>query len=155
MNFNIGQELTLNDVFIRLLISTVLGMIIGINREINNKAAGLKTHCLVIIGATVIAIIERFYIFEVVTLNNPTVAISVGRFTVGVITGIGFLGAGTISLKENSTPEGLTTAASIWCTACLGLAVGMGYYWIAIIALIFIMIVLTLVSKIIFLIRNK
>lgn len=153
MGINLGQEITIFDVILRLFISTLLGTIIGIDRELNHKPAGLRTHCLVIIGATLIAIIERYYTYEAVLLNDPSVVVSVGRITVGVITGIGFLGAGTISMKDNIL-EGLTTAASLWCTACVGLAVGIGYYLIAIVAIVFIMLVLVVIPKEIILLKK-
>lgn len=146
LDVTLGQEITIIDIVLRLLISTVLGTIIGIDRELNHKPAGLRTHCLVVIGATIIAIIERVYTYEIIKVSSPEVVFSAGRIIVGVITGIGFLGAGTISMRDNIL-EGLTTAASVWCTACVGLAVGLGYYLIAIIAIGFIMLVLVIIPK--------
>ncbi len=85
---------------------------------------------LVCLGSAVIAMIERQSIADVHALSAENINVSVGRLTAGVITGIGFLGAGTI-LSEDRRIIGLTTAASLWCTGCLGLAIGAGYIFIA------------------------
>ena len=91
----------------------------------------MRTHVLVCVGASIIAIMESLMIADTITLNmnnaSTGIAISYGRISAQVISGIGFLGAGTIFISQKKI-AGLTTAASLWNVACLGLAVGMGYY---------------------------
>lgn len=118
----------------RLVIATIAGGIIGYEREVHHRPAGFRTHILVCIGATIIALIEinmQEQILELTpTIKNAGVQISIGRLSAQVISGIGFLGAGTIIHSKGSI-KGLTTAASLWVVACIGLAVGYGYIEIA------------------------
>ena len=114
---------------IRLLLAVVVGCVVGIEREKKNRPAGMRTHVLVCVGAATIAILETYIIADTITLNlnNPGsgIAVSMGRITAQVVSGIGFLGAGTIFISQKKI-AGLTTAASLWNAACLGLAAGMG-----------------------------
>jgi putative Mg2+ transporter-C (MgtC) family protein len=111
------------DIIIRLVMSTLLGGAIGLERESLNRPAGFRTHILVCIGSTLIMLLS-FHIFEeFVGRTNLDPA----RLSAQVISGIGFLGAGTI-LKEGLTVKGLTTAASLWTVAGIGLAIGAGFY---------------------------
>ena len=113
-------------ILLRLLLSTVMAAAIGIEREIHRRAAGLRTHILVSLGSTLFM------------MTSISVAMSYGvagdadpsRIAAGVVTGIGFLGAGAI-IRYGSSIKGLTTAASIWVVAAIGLAVGAGVYWAA------------------------
>ena len=97
----------------------------------------MRTHVLVCVGACIIALMESLMISDTITLNlnmnaqNTGIAVSYGRISAQVISGIAFLGAGTIFISQKKI-AGLTTAASLWNVACLGLAVGMGYYLVAI-----------------------
>jgi len=111
------------DMAIRLLMSCVLGGIIGYEREAHRKTAGLRTHILVSIGSCLIMILSINIYESVQGLTNadPT------RLAAQVISGIGFLGAGSI-IKDGPTVKGLTTAASLWVVSGVGLAVGSGYY---------------------------
>jgi len=121
--------LTTWDVIVRLLLSTVLAGLIGLERESLHRPAGFRTHILVCTGSTLTMLLS-FYLFDLFagkTTADPA------RLGAQVISGIGFLGAGTI-LKEGLTIKGLTTAASLWAVACIGLAVGAGFYTGAIIA---------------------
>lgn len=117
------------DTAIRLILSIVLGGIVGYERQASNKAAGLRTHVLVCMGSCMIMIlsVNVYYTVEGQTNADPA------RLAAQVISGIGFLGAGTI-MKEGPLVTGLTTAASIWVVSAIGLAVGFGYYSGAIMA---------------------
>ena len=122
------------DMCIRLVVAVTVGCIIGIERERKNRPAGMRTHVLVCVGAATIAILESMLIHDTVSLNamneRTGIAVSVGRISAQVVSGIGFLGAGTIFVSQKKI-AGLTTAASLWNVACLGLAAGMGDYTLA------------------------
>ncbi|PAB60632.1 MgtC/SapB family protein [Anaeromicrobium sediminis] len=105
------------EVIIRLVLSALLGGIIGMEREVNNRPAGLRTHILVTVGAALVMLISMDGFLG----GDPA------RLAAQVVSGIGFLGAGTI-LVQGQSIHGLTTAASLWVCACIGLAIGNGYY---------------------------
>ncbi len=122
------------EIAFRTLLSMFIGGLIGWERESTHRPAGLRTHMLVSVGACVIM---QLGIFVATGMNtDPT------RLGAQVISGIGFLGAGTI-LKEGATITGLTTAASLWAVACLGLAIGCGAYAIALIGFVAVILTLT------------
>jgi len=124
----------------RLGCAMLVGLIIGIEREYTHRPAGMRTHILVALGACVVSIVgEMLFTQYNATGATPDPA----RLSAQVITGVGFLGAGTI-MKEGPSVKGLTTAASLWAVACLGLASGFGYYSLALLGMAFIMITLTL-----------
>jgi len=132
----------------RILVAILLGTIIGIEREIKSRPAGMRTHILVCMGACTISLIESFFTAGIDTNTSSTIAYNFGRLSAQVISGIGFLGAGTILLSDRKI-TGLTTAASLWNTACLGLAIGYGYFVIAIAGSIFVLVVLLLLPRLI------
>ena len=113
----------------RLFIAFCLGSVIGLERERKGGSAGLRTHILVCTGSSLIMLIS-LYIFD---LYQGQGAIDPGRIAAGVVTGIGFLGAGTI-IRSREGIKGLTTAASIWISSAIGLAVGCGYISAALMA---------------------
>lgn len=128
------------EIALRLGCAMLVGLIIGIEREYTHRPAGMRTHILVALGACVVSIAGEMIFTHYHALGaNPDPA----RLSAQVITGVGFLGAGTI-MKEGATVKGLTTAASLWAVACLGLASGFGYYSLALLGMAFIMITLTL-----------
>lgn len=131
------MSLSIYEIIIRIIISLVLGGIIGYERENTGKAAGLRTHILVCIGSTIIMIsnIMIFNEFHPYTTMDPT------RLGAAVISGIGFLGAGTI-IREGVNIQGLTTAASIWVVGCIGLSIGSGYYFLSVFATLCIFLIL-------------
>jgi putative Mg2+ transporter-C (MgtC) family protein len=145
--------MTSTDIFIRLLLAVIVGGAIGYEREYKNRPAGFRTHILVCVGATVVSLIQMEMIHDVMGLiaTNPALAeamkIDMGRLGAAVISGIGFLGAGTI-LQTKGSVKGLTTAASLWMVACVGLAIGMGYYLIGLVTGLIIVIVLVFLGKI-------
>lgn len=107
----------------RLVLASVLSGVIGFEREAHGRAAGLRTHILVCVGSTLI-MLTSLYIFDIYIGRAP---LDPTRIAANVVAGIGFLGAGTI-IRSGSSVIGLTTAASIWAVAGIGLAVGCGYY---------------------------
>ncbi len=129
------------EILLKLLLAMVFGGIIGLEREIGNRPAGFRTHTLVCMGSAVVMMTSEFLITNY-TSNPPDPA----RLGAQVISGIGFLGAGTI-LKDGSRVRGLTTAASLWVVACIGLAIGVGFYWGALAATLFSYITLVVLKK--------
>lgn len=117
------------DFFFRLLVAGVLGALVGIDREYRAKEAGFRTHFLVALGSALFMIVSK-YGFEDI-LGKEGVGLDPSRIASQVVTGIGFLGAGTIIIQKLFV-RGLTTAAGIWTTAAVGLAVGAGQYWLGI-----------------------
>jgi putative Mg2+ transporter-C (MgtC) family protein len=118
----------------RLLLSLIIGLIIGLEREMHHKAAGLRTSVLICLGATIFTLVS-------LTFRGATGVVDPSRVAAGIVTGIGFLGAGTI-IQTRGSVHGLTTAASIWVMAALGLAVGIGYWYLALIGAVLSVIVL-------------
>jgi len=130
------------ELLIRLTLACLLGGLIGIERERLGHPAGFRTHILVCIGSTLVMLCNIFIYEQYKTYAN----IDPARMGAQVISGIGFLGAGTI-LKEGVTVKGLTTAASLWSVACIGLAVGLGFYTGSIFATILVLITLVVFSR--------
>ena len=137
------QDLNYITLLIRLSMAAVCGALVGFEREVHGRAAGLRTHMMVALGAALTTVIGCFNV-EVLGVDwaDPM------RLGAQVISGIGFLGAGTILLKkETSQITGLTTAAGLWVTAVIGLAAGAGLYEGALLTAIFATGIFTLVSK--------
>ena len=118
--------------FLRVLLAVTLGGALGIEREIDAQPAGFRTHIVLCLGATLFGLISiyAFAPFESVRADS-NVQIDVTRVASQVVVGVGFLGGGAI-LKYGASIRGLTTAASMWVTAAVGLAIGVGYYWAAV-----------------------
>lgn len=116
----------------RLLFAALLGGLIGWERERRNKQAGLKTHLLVSVGSTLI-MLTSIYGFDPELINHPNARFDPARLAAQVVSGIGFLGAGAILRRSNHIISGLTTAATLWVAAAIGLSVGSGFYWPAVI----------------------
>ena len=140
------------EIITRLFFSIIIGGLIGYEREFKNRPAGFRTHILVCIGATVISMIQLYTVQQTtdMIIKNPQLASAmkadIGRLGAQVITGIGFLGAGTI-IHEKGSVKGLTTAASIWVVACIGLAIGLGYYILSVLSTISVFVVLVILKK--------
>ena len=124
----------------RLLLAALLGSVLGMEREWRLSAAGLRTHMLVCVGACLVMIVSIFGFADV--MGNANVILDPSRVAAQVVSGIGFLGAGAIILRGDVV-KGLTTAASVWAVAGLGLAVGGGLYFAAITASIIMLFILT------------
>lgn len=135
-----SQALGIVAIFLRLLCAMTVGTVIGTEREYSNRPAGMRTHILVALGSCAVMITSQMLFMqyhEYGALPDPA------RLPAQVITGVGFLGAGTI-LREGTNVKGLTTAASLWAVACLGIAAGAGYFAVAAIGTVFIFITLTI-----------
>lgn len=126
-------------IVIRILLSAVLSGLIGFEREIKEHEAGLRTHILVSVGSTLFMLtsINIGFIYAHAGRVDPS------RIAAGVVTGIGFLGAGAI-IRYGGSIRGLTTAASIWAAAAIGLAVGTGMYWASVVTAFVVLTVLVL-----------
>lgn len=125
------------NICLRLACAMLVGLVIGTEREYTNRPAGMRTHVLVSLGACVVAITGM--------VLHSNYAADPGRLAAQVITGVGFLGAGTI-LREGFHVKGLTTAASLWTVACLGITAGYGYYAIALAGTLFAFVTLTILE---------
>lgn len=143
------EKLSIEVIAIRLLIAITIGGAVGYERKYNNRPAGFRTHILVCVGAAVISMIQLNLMHNIleIGIKNPNagavIKTDLGRLGAQVISGVGFLGAGTI-IREKGSVKGLTTAASLWVVACIGLAVGWGFYSLSIMAAV--CVVITLVS---------
>lgn len=133
------SELNVMSVLVRLLLALVFGGTIGFERGRKQRAAGLRTHMLLCIGAASTMLVSE-YLYASYGVGDPA------RLSAQVISGIGFLGAGTIIITRRNEIKGLTTAATLWATACMGIAVGVGFYVCAGIMYVLLIIVLIFVS---------
>ena len=124
---------------IRLILAGACGGIIGVERTLRQKDAGFRTHIVVAMGAALMIIISKYGFFDLVGLDD-TLRIDASRVASNIITGISFLGAGIIFIKGTSI-KGLTTAAGIWVTAAVGMAMGAGLYAVSFIAVILLLLV--------------
>lgn len=131
------------DFVLRLLVAGVLGTVIGLEREYRAKEAGYRTHFLVSLGSALIMIVSQYGFQDI--LQEDSVSLDPSRVAAQVVSGIGFIGAGTIILQKQIV-RGLTTAAGIWATAGIGLAVGAGMYAISIAATLLTLVGLELLS---------
>ncbi|MGH1044396.1 MULTISPECIES: MgtC/SapB family protein [Bacillus] len=133
------------DFIIRIGVAGLLGAIIGIEREIRSKEAGLKTHFLVVVGSALIMVVSKYAFSDIVFEEH--MALDPSRIAAQVVSGVVFLGAGTIIIQKQAV-KGLTTAAGLWATAGIGLAIGAGMYVVGIGAMILVLIGLEIVSRI-------
>ncbi|MCB6992026.1 MgtC/SapB family protein [bacterium 210820-DFI.6.37] len=134
-------DITIVSTGLRLVLAVIFGGIIGLERGANRHPAGFRTHILVCVGAT-LAMLTNQYICQMYGTGDPA------RLGAQVITGVGFLGVGTILVTGRHKIKGLTTAAGLWASACLGLALGIGFYSGAVIAAVVIFISLALLPKV-------
>lgn len=129
----------------RIIVAVVLGGIVGFERELGDHAAGFRTHILVCLGSALIVLLSIYGFSEFA--SEPNVRLDPSRLAAQVVSGIGFLGAGTI-MRTGSSVSGLTTAASLWVVAAIGLAVGAGFYYGAILVTVAVLISLFLLNKV-------
>ena len=115
------REITMHSVCIRILAALIVGGILGLERERKSRAAGLRTYMLVCVGACLIMLTNQF-LYQTTGAGDPM------RLGAQVVSGIGFLGAGTIIVTKRSQIKGLTTAAGLWSSAAVGLSLGVGFY---------------------------
>lgn len=146
------MSLSVNEIIFRLIFATLVSGIIGWDREQRNHPAGIRTHILVCLGACLLGLIQQeicIQVLQMTVFNSHYLSllrVDPARLICQVVSGIGFLGAGTIVITRHAV-TGLTTAASLWATACLGIAIGMGYYPIAITGSILVIIVVILLNR--------
>lgn len=134
------REVTYFAVILRILAAAVLGGFMGLERGLKNRAAGLRTYMLVCVGACLIMLTNQF-IYQAYGQGDPV------RMGAQVISGIGFLGAGTIIVTRRSQIKGLTTAAGLWSAAGVGLALGVGFYEAAVVGALAIFVVMALLQR--------
>lgn len=134
------REINIYSILLRVLAAILAGGIIGLEREMKNRPAGFRTYILVSLGSCVVMITNQ-YMYQVYQTGDPV------RMGAQVISGIGFLGAGTIIVTAKNQIKGLTTAAGLWACACIGLAIGVGFYEVAAIGIVSMMAVLTLLHS--------
>lgn len=139
--------ISFQEILIRLLLAALLGAVIGANRGRLEWAAGLRTHMLVSVGAALAMIVSAFGFADV--LHQPDVILDPSRIAAQVISGVGFLGAGTILfLQREQVIRGLTTAAGLWAVSAIGLAAGSGMFFAAVTATAVIWVILALLKPI-------
>ncbi len=130
------------EMIVRVVLSLLFGGLIGLERELDKEAAGLRTHMLVCLGAT---------LFTIISFSFP--AAEPERIASNIVVGIGFLGAGAI-FKDSNKVKGLTTAADMWVIAAVGMAIGFGYYSMAVVATVLVLAILV-VKKVITDMKNR
>lgn len=143
------REVTYLAVILRIVVAAFLGGFMGLERGLKNRAAGLRTYMLVCVGACLIMLTNQFVFQADGRVGDPV------RMGAQVISGIGFLGAGTIIVTRRSQVKGLTTAAGLWAAAGVGLALGIGFYEAAIAGFITVLMVMTLMQYMDNRMRNK
>ena len=134
------REVTYLAIALRIFAAVIIGGLLGLERGLKNRAAGLRTYMLVCVGACIIMLTNQ-YIYQAVGSGDPV------RMGAQVVSGIGFLGAGTIIVTRRSQIKGLTTAAGLWSSAGVGLALGIGFYEAAIAGAVAIFIVMSLLQR--------
>ena len=133
------RDLNLLSVIVRMVLAMIFGGTIGFERGLRQRAAGLRTHMLLCVGAASTMLVSQ-YMYASYGVGDPA------RLSAQVLSGIGFLGAGTIIITRRNQVKGLTTAATLWATACMGLAVGSGFYECALVMYVLLIFILLLVS---------
>lgn len=134
-------DFNMYSVTFRILLAALIGGFIGSERGRHGRAAGLRTHVLVCLGSTMTVMVGLYSALELGFSGDPM------RIGAQVISGIGFLGAGTILTKNRSEVTGLTTSAGLWTTASLGLAIGVGFYWAVIVGFIVVVVTISVLTR--------
>lgn len=147
------RHLSIESVLFRLFLAMIFGGAIGLEREKKNRPAGFRTYMVVCLGATLTMILGQYelYMIETQWLSNANAIgtkTDITRFAAQVINGVGFLGAGTILITGRQQVKGLTTAASLWASACMGLVIGATFYECAFLAFFLIVTVMKLLPKV-------
>ena len=140
------MEIAFQEVVLRLIVSALLGSVVGLERERLNWVAGLRTHMLVCVGSTLIMIVSMHGFGDVV--NNEKIDLDPSRVAAQVVSGIGFLGAGTIFFWRKEILRGLTTAAALWAVAGIGRAIGGGMYAAGVATTVLVLIILAFLKPV-------
>lgn len=128
----IAQVSTQWEWILRIFISAILGAVIGFERKNRNKMAGVRTHTIVALGAALMMVVSKYGFYDIADYDASRVAAQ-------IVSGVGFLGAGIIFVRSNSSVSGLTTAAGIWATAGVGMGMGSGLYFVALVSTVMIL----------------
>ncbi len=131
------RPLTMGTIVIRIFVAVLLGGLIGFERGMKNRPAGLRTYMLVCLGACIVMMTNQ-YIYQLYETGD------LARMGAQVVSGIGFLGAGSIIVTQRHRIRGLTTAAGLWASGCVGLAIGIGLYEVALVGSVMVFLILTL-----------
>lgn len=135
------------EALVRIALAAVLGALVGLEREFRGRQAGFRTNLLVCLGSALVMLVSiRLATHPWKVIGDYNINVDPGRIAYGVMTGIGFLGAGAI-IKQQETVRGLTTAASLWCVAAIGLAVGYGLYTLGVSAAVLVLLALWLLQR--------
>ncbi len=141
------NQLNIQSVLLRLFLAVVMGGLIGIERESKGRPAGFRTYMLVALGATVAMLLNEYLDYMLTNFWAGTAPrTDVSRLGAQVINGVGFLGAGTILMTSRQEVKGITTTAGLWASACMGLAIGAGFYECACAGVLFILICMCVFS---------
>lgn len=132
------------ELVIRIALACILGMIVGFERRNRNKMAGIRTHAVVAFGAALIMVVSKYGFMDTEKFDGARIAAQ-------IVSGIGFLGAGIIFVRDNNSVSGLTTAAGIWATAGVGMACGAGQYFISVSSTLLLVLLQVALHKITFL----
>ena len=116
---------------LRIIVSALLGLLIGLERTKRQKDAGIRTHCIIAVTSAAFMILSKYAFVDLTNIANAKIA-DPARIAAQVVSGISFLGAGVIFKDKNASIKGLTTAAGIWATAAVGMSIGAGLYWLGI-----------------------
>ena len=120
-------DLSFQEELLRILLAAGLGAAVGVERELSEHEAGLRTHLLVAVGSALFTLVSAYGFADFFAQGSRPVPVDPTRIAAQIVTGIGFLGAGTI-IRQGSAVRGLTTAATLWVVAAIGIAAGAGYY---------------------------
>lgn len=134
------QDLNTTSIILRLFLSMIIGGILGIERGFKNRPAGFRTYILVCVGSSLIMMTNQ-YVFKTFNTSDPA------RLGAQVVSGIGFLGAGSIIITKRNQIKGITTAAGLWVAGGLGLAIGIGFYEGALIGAAYILVIMTALQR--------
>lgn len=140
------MDLTFFDMALRLFFACICGGIIGINRGLKNRPAGIRTHMIICMGSALTMILGIYFSVMLGKWGAAATA-DASRIGAQVISGIGFIGVGTIIVTGKQKIKGLTTAAGLWASACMGIAIGAGFYLAAVIGCAFILMTVVLFSR--------
>jgi len=134
-------EITFAEELLRIVLAAGLGAAVGLEREVREREAGLRTHMLVAVGSALFTLVSAYGFSEFFAQTGPVVPVDPTRIAAQIVTGIGFLGAGAI-IRQGMNVRGLTTAATLWAVAAIGLASGAGYYFGAVATTVVVLIAL-------------
>lgn len=134
------REVNLLSITVRILLAVAIGGVLGMERERKNRPAGFRTYMLVCVGAAMVMMTNQ-YVFQEMSVSDPV------RMGAQVVSGIGFLGAGTIMVTGKNKIKGITTAAGLWTAACCGLAIGVGFYEGALVGGLVIFIIISVMQR--------